>query len=198
MRIIGITGPTGAGKSLLTSYLDQAGIPTIDADSVYHGMLLPPSECLNSIRQAFGDGVFAPDGSLDRAKLGSLVFNSKEKLELLNGTVLGNVLCEIRRLISDYRRRGFDTVAVDAPTLIESGFHRECTTVISVLAPEELRISRIIERDCISREKAELRVKAQKSDDFYIQSSDFVLINDGDADKFKKDLSKLFEELGLQ
>lgn len=195
MKIIGITGPTGAGKSLLTSYLSQKGIPTVDADSVYHSMLLPPSECLNALRSAFGDGIFLPDGSLDRAKLGALVFNSAEKLELLNNTVLGSVLCEIRSIIRDLGERGFEAVAVDAPTLIESGFHKECDTVISVLAPSELRLERIIERDNISREKAEMRIKAQKSDSFYIESSDFILTNDGDTKKFKNNVSRLFEEL---
>lgn len=197
MKIIGITGPTGAGKSLLSSCLEAKGIPIIDADSVYHDMLLPPSECLNAIRRAFGNKIFSCDGKLDRAKLASIVFSSKEKLDLLNRTVLGNVLCEIRLLISDYRRQGFDAVAVDAPTLIESGFHKECNIVISVLAPAELRMKRIIERDSLSPEKAALRVNAQKSDKFYTQNSHYVLINDGDTEKFKSDVSVLLEKLGL-
>ncbi len=198
MNIIGITGPTGAGKSLLTSYLREKGIPTIDADGVYHSMLIPPSECLNALRSAFGDGVFCADGSLDRGKLGTLVFNSQEKLELLNGTVLQNVICEIRRIIADLCKGGADTVAIDAPTLIESGFHKECSTVISVLAPTQLRLERIIERDRISPESAKLRIKAQKSDRFYIENSDFVLTNDGDTKKFENEVSRLFEKLDLQ
>ena len=198
MKIIGITGPTGAGKSLLTSYLREKGIPTIDADRVYHSMLIPPSECLDALRSAFGDGVFCADGSLDRGKLGALVFNSQEKLELLNSTVLNSVLCEIRRIIADLCEDGADTVAIDAPTLIESGFHKECSTVISVLAPTELRLERIIERDGISKESAKLRIKAQKSDGFYIENSDFVLTNDGDTKKFKNEVSRLFEKLDLQ
>ena len=198
MNIIGITGPTGAGKSLLTSYLREKGIPTIDADGVYHSMLIPPSKCLDALRSAFGDGIFCADGSLDRGKLGTLVFNSQEKLELLNGTVLQNVICEIRHIIADLCKGGADTVAIDAPTLIESGFHRECTAVISVLAPTSLRLERIIERDGISKESARLRVKAQKSDSFYIENSDFVLTNDGDTEKFENEVSRLFEKLDLQ
>lgn len=197
MRIIGITGPTGAGKSLLCRYIEEKNIPCIDADRVYHAMLLPPSECLDAIRRAFGDRVFGPDGKLDRAKLGALVFSSPEKLDLLNRTVLGKVLDEIRRLISDYRRRGFDTVAVDAPTLIESGFHKECSTVISVLAPSEQRLSRIKERDHLSDEKAEMRINAQKSDSFYRASSDHVLFNDGDTEKLRKDAEELLRTIGI-
>lgn len=196
MKVIGITGPTGAGKSLLCTYLQQRHIPCIDADRVYHSMLLPPSDCLDALRRAFGDGIFSQgDGKLDRAKLGELVFSSPQKLELLNKTVLGTVLCEIRRLISEYRRRGFDTVAVDAPTLIESGFHKECSIVISVLAPTEARTKRIIERDSLTREKAELRVNAQKSDSFYRENSDFVIVNDSDTERFQKEIETLMTKL---
>ena len=198
MKIIGITGPTGAGKSLFCHYLAERDIPCIDADNVYHSMLIPPSECLDALRRAFGDSIFASDGRLDRAKLGAIVFNSPQKLELLNKTVLGRVLCQIRAMISDYRRRGFDTVAIDAPTLIESGFHKECTCVVSVLASPSVRKERIIQRDMLSEEKAELRIKAQKSDDFYRASSDFVLINDNDPEEFKKQVNSLLAKLKIK
>ena len=195
--IIGITGPTGAGKSHLCLYLKEKNIPCIDADGVYHSMLVPPSDCLDAIRAAFGDGVFTADGELDRAALGAQVFSSHEKLELLNRTVLDKVLQEIRRLIADYNHQGFDTVAVDAPTLIESGFHKECSYVISVLAPAEQRLGRIKVRDHLSEEKAELRLKAQKSDDFYIAASDRVLYNDGDTEKLRNSIEALISELGI-
>ena len=68
MRIIGITGPTGAGKSVLSSYLREKGIPVIDADKVYHSLLVPPSECLDALRRAFGDGIFKGE-ELDRRAL---------------------------------------------------------------------------------------------------------------------------------
>ena len=186
MRIIGITGPTGSGKSMICRYFQESGIPCIDADSVYHRLLLPPSDCLNAIRMSFGNEIFSADGQLDRAKLAAIVFSDPQKLDILNKTVLGKVLCEIRNIIADYRRKGFDTVAVDAPTLIESGFNKECSSVICVLAPKEQRTSRIIERDCLSDEKAAQRVNAQKSDSFYIENSDFTIMNDGDVEKLKK------------
>lgn len=195
MKIIGITGPTGAGKSVLCEHLTKAGIPCIDADRVYHSLLLPPSECLNAIKRAFGDEIFSPDGKLDRAKLGAIVFNEPKKLELLNKTVLGNVLCEIRLIIDDYRRKGVGSVAVDAPTLIESGFYKECTTVISVLAPREVRLGRIMERDCLSEEKAQLRINAQKSDEFYREYSDIIIQNDGNPKEFKKKIENIIKDL---
>ncbi len=197
MRIIGITGPTGAGKSLICNYLKELNIPCIDADSVYHELLLPPSDCLDAIRAAFGGDIFSSDGKLDRAKLALIVFNDPKKLDLLNRTVLGKVLCEIRLIISDYRRKGFDTVAVDAPTLIESGFHKECSIVISILAPEEDRMKRIIERDSLSDQKAMERIKAQKSNEFYKENSDCVIINDGDLEALKNSLLNVLKQIKI-
>lgn len=197
MKIIGITGPTGSGKSLLGKIFCEHNIPSIDADRVYHDMLIPPSDCLDAIRLTFGDGVFSSDGSLDRAKLGSVVFNSPKKLELLNSTVLSMVIARIDEMISEYKKNNVRAVAIDAPTLIESGFNKKCHTVISVLAPKELRTKRIIERDSISNEQAELRVKAQKSDTFYIENSDYVLNNTEDYEQFREDAVELFKALDI-
>ena len=182
MKIIGITGPSGAGKSLLCEAFKERNIPVIDADKLYHSLLTPPSECLDAIRAAFGESVIAPNGTLDRTALGAIVFSSEEKLTLLNETVLSRVLVRIRELIAKFKNDGACAVAVDAPTLIESGFDRECDFVLSILAPRENRIERIMSRDSISRQKAELRVNAQKGDDFYISASDEVLTNDGTAE----------------
>lgn len=179
MRIIGVTGPSGAGKSLLSEAFAKRNIPVIDADALYHSLLVPPSECLDAIKATFGESVISPDGTLDRAALGAIVFSSEEKLALLNETVLSRVLVRIRELIATYGEQGAIAVAVDAPTLIESGFDLECDFVISVLAPKSDRIERIMARDSISREKAELRINAQKDDGFYISASSEVLINDG-------------------
>ena len=88
MKIIGVTGPSGSGKTVLTKYFDSIGIPTVDADRVYHSLLIPPSTCLNAIREKFGNAVFLSNGNLDRVALGAIVFNDPEKLKLLNSTVL--------------------------------------------------------------------------------------------------------------
>ena len=195
MRIIGVTGPTGSGKSFLCERLREHNIPCIDADGVYHSMLVPPSECLDALRLAFGDGIFTPDGHLNRQSLGKIVFTSPEKLDLLNKTVLSRVLCRVRDIIADYEKQGFQVVAVDAPTLIESGFDKECDTVVCVLASESVRRERIIERDSLTDETANLRLKAQKGDEFYRQSSDVIIENDGDPQKFQQDILSLLAKL---
>ena len=197
MRVIGITGPSGSGKTLLSSRLAARGHACIDADELYHSMLIPPSACLDAIRERFGNGVFLEDGSLDRRALGSIVFGDAKKLELLNKTVLSIVIARVHEIIAELEVNGRDTVIVDAPTLIESGFAEECDTVISVIAPKDIRIERISARDGIDRKNAKARVSAQKDDGFYRSASDFVIYNSGDVDSFAAHVDELTELLGL-
>ncbi len=197
MKVIGVTGPTGSGKSLLCDFLSKNKIPVIDADEVYHGLLIPPSPCLDALKTAFGNGILHKDGTLDRGKLSAIVFHDAQKLELLNRTVLIFVLDRIRYLIRALDRDGFSCVVVDAPTLIESGFHRECDTVISILSPAALRTERIMQRDGLTREKAEARIQAQKDDAFYENHSDYVLTNTGDAQEFFQKIPPIAKAIGL-
>ncbi len=191
MKIIGITGPSGSGKSLISDHLKKFNITVIDADEVYHSLLIPPSDCLRAIRESFGDAVFNDDGTLSRPSLASVVFNDKEKLELLNRTVLIFVLDRIRELIRALSDKGVTLVAVDAPTLIESGFNKECDIVVSVLCPPKTRIERIIKRDKISFEAAKERTDAQKPDSFYVNASDIIIENIGDMDDLSDELLKI-------
>lgn len=193
MRIIGITGPSGSGKTVLTQYLASKGIPTVDADALYHSMLIPPSECLDAIAQAFGKDVIRGDGTLDRQRLSTIVFNSPDALSRLNATVLPRVIDRIRALIRQYESEGHKVLIIDAPTLVESGFDKECSAVISVLADRELRIKRITARDEIDEQAAQQRVAAQKDDAFYESHSHYVLRNDSDASA----LISQFEGTGL-
>lgn len=195
MRIIGITGPSGSGKSFIGNILEAKGIPCIDADEVYHSLLVPPSPCLDALRSAFGDSVFYTDGSLDRSALGRIVFSDADKLDLLNSTVLSFVIDKTRTLIKELGNAGHCAVAVDAPTLIESGFDKECDTVVSVIAPKHVRIERIMKRDGISLADAELRVKAQKDDSFYINASDTVITNSDSRDSVEEKISELLAAL---
>ena len=197
MTIIGITGPTGAGKSLLGEQLAAKGIPVIDADEVYHALLIPPSPCLDALRRAFGNDIFSPNGELNRQALSEIVFHDEEKLALLNQTVLDIVLDKIRKQIRRMAKAGKTVVAVDAPTLIESGFDRECTVVISVLSPSDIRIKRIMRRDHLDADRARARVQAQRKDAFYRAHSDHVLVNGGNREEFKKDVDGLLRALKL-
>ena len=195
INIIGITGPSGAGKSFVCTYLAKRNIPVINADEVYHSLLKKDSPCTLALAKAFGDEILSAEGTPDRKKLGGIVFSSDEKLELLNSIVLKFVIDEINEMIVKLAASGKENVVVDAPTLIESGFSADCDSVISILAPKEERIKRICERDGITRERATLRIEAQKSDEFYINNSHHILINDTDEAAFYKKAEALFNLL---
>jgi dephospho-CoA kinase len=126
IKKIGITGPSGSGKSLLCERLKKENIVCIDADALYHSMLIPPSRCLNAIADVFGEDIISSDGTLDRGILAAKVFSDASSLQKLNDTVLPIVISEIRNIISRLEAEGHTLVVIDAPTLIESNFHKEC------------------------------------------------------------------------
>ena len=181
MRIIGITGPTGAGKSTVCQGFAELGYDTVDADALYHSMLIPPSPCLDALRGEFGDNILNADGTLNRNALSALVFADKSALERLNSTVLPIVIEKMRDIIRAAEEKGAPLLIIDAPTLIESGFDEECDLVISISAPEDVRIKRIMKRDGIDKDRAEQRVRGQKTDDFYRDASDAFIYDGGDA-----------------
>lgn len=195
MKILGLTGPSGSGKTLFSIFLGSRGYPCINADELYHSMLVPPSALLDSIRAEFGDSFFDENGELDRKALGRLVFSSKESLERLNATVLPAVIEKIRSIAKYYEQNGAKILIIDAPTLFEAGYDKSCDMTVSILAPASLRVERISERDEISTSDALLRTQAQKDDSFYYERSDRVIINDADEEALKRQAEALICEL---
>ncbi len=195
IKIIGVTGPSGAGKSYLSHTLKKKGLPVIDADGVYHSLLTKNSDCTHALVGEFGTEILDENGAPDTKKLGAIVFSSEEKLKKLNSLVLGFVIVKIKEMIAEFEKQGNVSVIVDAPTLIESGFSKECDVVVSVLSSKEKRTRRIVERDGISYEKALMRVCAQKDDEFYKSNSHFVLLNDNDTNEFESKTDELFANI---
>ena len=181
MLVIGLTGPSGSGKSEVAKLLAEKGIPHIDCDSVYHSLISSESDCTQEIAEFFGTEVLNADGSVNRKKLSHIVFcgeDHEKKLVQLGRITHKYVLDECRNMINEFEHFGKTAVTVDAPTLIESGFDKECNVVLVVTASEEVRIERIIKRDGISKEAALERINAQKPITFYTEKADFVIEND--------------------
>ena len=195
INIIGVTGPSGAGKSLLCTYLAEKLIPVVNADEVYHSLLSKDSPCTAALVREFGADILSPDKTPDRKKLGAIVFSSNEKLKKLNSIALGFVIDKTNEIIRSLEAQGEKNVVLDAPTLIESGFSRECDTVVSVLAPKSERVERIMVRDSISEDAALMRVNAQKPDEFYIENSHHVIMNDAGTDELYKSFDELFAQV---
>lgn len=169
--IVGLTGGTGAGKTSALAALEDLGGTVLDCDAVYHQMLRTDPALREAITAAFGP-VFCPNGSLDRQKLGTLVFSDHAALDRLNAIVYEYLPPELLR-----RAQGHTLVGLDAISLMESGLGRLCACTVAVLAPAEDRVRRIMARDGISEDYARLRISAQQPDVFYRERCSHILEN---------------------
>ena len=190
--VVGLTGPTGAGKSSITEVAKNLGFKVIDCDALARVAVEKGSDGLADIVKVFGGGVLNSDGTLNRKELAALAFSSSEKTELLNQTLLPHIVKLIKSQID------VPLVLLDAPTLFESGADSLCNEVIVVLCDKKTRKKRIMERDGIDESAAELRIKSGKDDNFYIERSNNIVYNDCELSvlnlKIQKLLNKLLEE----
>ena len=177
MTVIGITGPTGAGKTTALNELEKLGGCVLDADAVYHELLENNQTLQNELRERFGD-MSGADGRFDRKKLGKVVCHDKKALDDLNRIAHFHVVSELRRRLEQAEGNNCRAAAIDAYALFESGCDQLCDTTLAVLAPAEIRVRRIMAREGISEEYARARVAAQHSDSFYQEHCVHILIND--------------------
>lgn len=184
--LIGLTGGTGAGKSSALAALEDLGGTVLDCDAVYHQMLRTDPALREAITAAFGP-VFCPDGSLDRQKLGTLVFSDHAALDRLNAIVYEYLPPELLR-----RAQGHTLVGLDAISLMESGLGRLCACTVAVLAPAEDRVRRIMARDGISEDYARLRISAQQPDAFYRERCSHILENNCATPAQFRDQAQIF------
>lgn len=179
LRVIGLTGQTGAGKSTVSTLLEARGFQIIDCDQVTKSGIYDQS-CLEELAECFGRDILEEDGSLNRRRLAQKAFSSPENTGKLNRITLPRIERAIRQRIDRLQQEGYREIVLDAPTLFEAGADALCCRVISVTASEEIRLSRIMKRDGLTEEAAVLRMKAQKPEDYYAERSDYVLTNNGD------------------
>ena len=193
MKIIGITGGTGCGKTTALNELERRGALLIDCDAVYHRMLETDRPMLDEIEKYFPGAVI--DGKLDRKALGAVVFTDEEALRDLNIITHRHINLEIRRILREHAMNGGTLAAIDAIELFSSGLAKRCTATIGIIADREVRIDRIMRRDGISREYAMMRVNAQRPNEYFIQKCSHVLENNGSQEEFIEKCRKTFEEV---
>lgn len=188
-KVIGITGNSGSGKTTATKILKRLfDAEVIDADKVVRELSVPGTKYLDAIKEKFGESVFLEDGTLNRKALAEKIYNSKEDLEVLNGLTFKYVVEEIKFRIEESKS---EIIVLDAPLLFESGLNENCTAVIGLTAPFELKVERIVKRDGISEETAYFRINIQAKDEFYLNKADVVIENDNQdelEDKLKEAL----------
>ena len=182
MKIIGITGPIGCGKSYVADIFREFGIDGIDTDKIYHELTSEYSDTVRALEVEFGKAVVSADGSLNRKTLGEIVFNSPEKLKRLNEITHKSVTDKALAIINEKRAQGCKALVVEVPLMFESGFDKLCDEVVCVAADEQTRIERIVKRNGFSAENAKKRIKNQKDIDFYIANSSKVVYNNNCSD----------------
>lgn len=195
---IGLTGGIASGKSTVSAYLVAMGAVLIDADQIAREVVLPGTPALNKIEQLFGTEVITEEGTLNRKKLGELVFANESSRKLLEG-ILHPEIREImnqrmNQLEADNPRR---LVVVDVPLLYESGLASMFEKVMLVFVPREIQLERLMNRDGLSRGQAEARLEAQMPIEQKVQLADFVIDNSGTLEETGAQLQQFWREKGL-
>lgn len=193
MIIIGLTGPTGAGKGEVGRRFAQAGALVIDTDRLAREVVTPPSEVLDTLAAVFGQDILQADGTLDRAALAKKAFASKDAQQTLNSLTHPAIIRRTWELIEASDK---EMAVIDAPLLFESGMDRMCHTTVAVLAPEAMRLARITARDGISEARAVERMRAQPDDTFYSERAEHTLHNDGDLPTLQAAADALIRLIG--
>jgi dephospho-CoA kinase len=192
-KIIGLTGGIGSGKTTIANYFAEKGIPVYIADDEARKITESP-EILQSIRALFGDEVFNYE-KLDRVRVSQIVFNDTDKLKLLNEIIHPAVKKHFKNWVLQHSN--FDFIVYETAILFESGSYKQCDVVISVIAPIETRIKRVMIRDSVSREEVLNRIKNQLSDEDLIKKSDFIIENNT-IEETKHQVDKILKKITIK
>lgn len=194
--VLGLTGPTGAGKSAAGACLASLGAEILDCDALYHEMLQTDAPMLCALHDAFPEAF--PGGRFDRRTLGRLVFSNPDALARLNAAVLPFVSGRVESEIARADAQGAALFVLDAPTLFESGTDALCDFTLGILAPAPARIARIAARDGLDEAYARLRVEGGQDDAYYLDRCDAVIQNDGDFEKTRTQVEDIVNRINLR
>jgi dephospho-CoA kinase len=191
-RLIGLTGGIATGKSTAARFFEEAGVPVVDADQLARRVVEPGRPALEEIRRAFGDGVVGPDGRLDRAALGALVFRdraARSRLEaIVHPRVAEEAEGEVQRLLAEAPE---GVVVYDVPLLYETGAAGRFDLVAVVYVPRAEQLRRLRQRDGLSREDAERRLASQLDIEEKARRADAVLDNRGSREELRAQVREL-------
>ncbi len=188
MKIIGITGGIGAGKTTVCDEMKKCGAEIVDADKIARQVVQKGMSALKEIENEFGKDVLTPGGELDRKKLADIVFSDEEKLKVLNSITHKYILAEMKERV---KNSSSEVVVLDVPLLFQCDFPIKCDLTIAVIANSETRAQRIMERDGVERSDAESRMSKQLTDEEYSDFADICFENDGDIEKVREFARKI-------
>lgn len=183
--IIGLTGPTGSGKSSAAKLCDKFGLKLVDCDILARKAVEKGTDGLKALVCVFGEDILEIDGTLNRKALAKKAFSSRENTALLNSTIFPFIKSLVLKETENAK------VLLDAPTLFESGINEICFKTVAVLAESQVRLERIIKRDNLSENEAKLRMSAGQNEDFYKKNADYIVYNNKSEDTFIKEFSEI-------
>jgi dephospho-CoA kinase len=172
-KIIGLTGGIGSGKTTIANHLKSLGIPVYNSDDQAKKILYLP-ETIDSLKSAFGNVVFTNE-LFDKDKLAKLVFNNPQQLKVLNQIIHPAVKVDFENWLK--ANKNSPLIIKEAAILFESGSYKDCDVIISISAPQEIRIQRVIERDLLTYEEVISRINNQWTDEMRNKKSDYVIDN---------------------
>lgn len=196
MLTIGLTGPTGGGKTTVLAILGKLGCACVDCDGLYHRLLQSSPQLRQELTDRFGKSILDSRGEVDRKALGQVVFADPAALEDLNAIAHRHVVAACVSLLRTAKAQNKKGLVLDAIALMESGLGALCDVTVAVTAPEEVRLARIMARDGIDREAAQKRMAAQKPVEYYVNHCDHTIVNDGSktTSELTQEVSRLFAD----
>lgn len=188
--ILGLTGSIATGKSTVAKLFLSAGIPVVDADLGARAVVLPGAPGLADIIDHFGEAYLLPDGTLDRKRLGALIFSDKEKRKELDTLLKERIRHWIQAEKERYISEGYELIVLDIPLLYEGGFEDSCDAVMVVYVPEELQLQRLMSRNHLDEDEATRRMQSQLSIEKKKELADFVIDNSGTIEETEKQVNE--------
>lgn len=195
MKVIGLTGGIGSGKSTVSQFLAELGAVIIDADKVGHEAFKPDTEIWREVVAAFGRQILTPEGDIDRGKLGKIVFGSSESLARLNQIMHPRIYDMVEARLEEYRRQGVDVVVLEVPLLLEVGWTQLVDEVWVTIASEATVLKRLQERTGLSEPESLARIRSQMTNEERVKHAGVVINNDCDLTDLKARVSELWQRL---
>ena len=193
MKVIGLTGGIGSGKSTVSQFLAELGAVIIDADKVGHEALQPDTELWHEVVAAFGRQIVTPTGEVDRSKLGEIVFSNSGSLGRLNQIMHPRIYDMVKTQLEDYQRQGVGVVVLEVPLLIEAGWTSLVDEVWVTVASEATVFKRLEEKVGLSRQESLARIRSQLSSVERVKHTDVVINTDCSLDEVKLKVKELWE-----
>jgi dephospho-CoA kinase len=194
-RVIGLTGGIGSGKSTVSRFLAELGAVIIDADKIGHEVYRPDTDTWRKLVKTFGRGILAADNTIDRKKLGAIVFSNEEELKRLNAIIHPQITEIIKKQIDDYRRKDAKVIVLDAPVLLEAHAKNLTDEVWVVVADDDNVIKRAVARTGLREEQIRDRIRAQMSKTERIKNAQVIIYNDGTPEDLRGKIKKLWEQI---